>query len=210
MNCGFPSGYRAGTSSLSGAPKAADVARGVAKAIDQQIAELGAAIRAVIDGDPELSRRDWILRSVPGIGPITAAVLLAEVSELGRLGPKQAASLAGLAPFARESGKHAGTRRIAGGREMPRRVLYMAATTAIRHNPDIEHLHRQLVERGKAHKVALVAVKRRLVVLANLLVGKDREWAVDAPRRTVRLRRWPVDEMDVAKGEKAENSLLKG
>ena len=86
----------------------------------------------------------------------------------------------------------------------------MAATTAIRHNPDMERLHRQLVERGKAHKVALVAVMRKLAVLANLLVGEDSERAVDTPRRTVRIRRRPVDQMEVANGERAEKSLSRG
>ena len=111
-----------------------------------------------------------------GYRRITAAGLLTEMPELGRIDGKAAASLAGLAPVTRESGAWKGRSFIGGGRSRPRRMLYMAAVSAITHNPDLARKYRELRERGKPPKVALVAVMRKLVVLANALLAQDREW----------------------------------
>ena len=149
--------------------------------INREIGQLEGAIRAVIVDDPEHARRDRILRSIPGIGPVTAAVLCAELPELGTLGRRQAAALVGVAPFPDDSGKRAGTRYCKGGRAVPRNVLYMAAMTAIYHNADMSRLYQRLTEKGKPHKVATVAVMRKLLILANVLIRDDREWASLAP-----------------------------
>ena len=144
---------------------------------NREISRLEAAIRAVIVDDPEHARRDRILRSIPGIGPVTAAVLCAELPELGTLGRRQAASLVGVAPFPDDSGKRVGMRYCKGGRAVPRNVLFMAAMTASMYNAEMKQLYERLTEKGKPHKVAVVAVMRKLIILANVLVCEDREWA---------------------------------
>ena len=151
--------------------------------INREIAQLEVAIRAVVAEDPENARRDRILRSIPGVGPVTAAILCAEMPELGTLGRRQAASLMGIAPFPDDSGKRAGTRYCKGGRAVPRNVLFMAAMTASMYNADMKRLYDRLTEKGKPHKVAVVAVMRKLIILANVLVRENREWAplVSAP-----------------------------
>ena len=149
--------------------------------INREISQLETAIRAVVSDDPENARRDRILRSIPGIGPVTAAILCAEMPELGTLGRRQAASLMGIAPFPDDSGKRAGTRYCKGRRAVPRNVLFMAAMTASMYNAEMQRLYQRLTEKGKPHKVAVVAVMRKLIILANVLVRDDREWAPSAP-----------------------------
>ena len=102
--------------------------------------------------------------------------------ELGALSGKAAASLAGLAAVPRESGAWQGRAFIRGGRARARRLLYMPAVSALRWNPDLAEVNRRLRERGKPGKVALVAVMRKLIVLANTLVRQDRIWSPVAPR----------------------------
>ena len=108
-----------------------------------------------------------ILRSIPGVGPVTAAALMCWVPEPGTIGNRQAAALAGVAPHPCDSGDRTGRRSVRAGRRRPRRVLYMAAMAAAKYNAPLAAFHRRLVERGKPHKVAIVAVMRKLVVLAN-------------------------------------------
>ena len=134
-----------------------------------------------------------ILTSIPGIAATTAAGLLAEMPELGALSGKAAASLAGLAAVPRESGTWQGRAFIRGGRARARRLLYMPAVAALRWNPDLAEVYRRLRERGKPGKVALVAVMRKLIVLANTLVRQDRHLvARSAPSDLLRPRRDPV------------------
>ena len=127
-------------------------------------------------GTPEFAESHRILTSVPGIGPVTAAAPGAWMAELGPVGNRQAASLLGVAPFARDSGAIRGGRHIGGGRRRPRDVVYMAALSASRCAPDMRELYQRLRERGKPHRVALVAVMRRLVVTANALLRDRRMW----------------------------------
>jgi len=129
-----------------------------------------------IAAEPPLTRRQQILLSIPGVGPGVAANLLVDLAELGSLDRHAAACLAGVAPFADDSGELSGQRRIKGGRASPRRALYWAALSAARHNPDLSAFHKRLVENGKKPKVALTAVMRKLVVLANTLIKEDRLW----------------------------------
>jgi len=136
---------------------------------------------AAIEADPALARRFEILVSVPGIGPVTALGLIANMPELGSLDAKQAGMLAGLAPVACESGQRNGPRHIKGGRHSVRRGVYMAAQTAARHNPHLKRFYEHLVAAGKLKKVALTAVMRKLVVLANTLLKEDRLWTLEKP-----------------------------
>lgn len=150
------------------------------KALEQFIVRLDAEIALRIRRDPALSRRHAILISIPGIGPVTAAALLADMEELGRCNGKQAAMLAGLAPLANDSGAHAGKRSIRAGRAAPRRALYMAALSASRFNRPLARFAEQLKSRGKPAKVVLVAVMRKLIVLANTLITQNRLWTPQA------------------------------
>lgn len=142
-----------------------------------QIDALDAQARALIDKDLVLARRLAILTSVPGLGEITAVALLADMPELGSMDPKQAASLAGLAPVARQSGTWRGKSFIRGGRAHLRQALYMPALVAARFNPGLQTRFNAMIAAGKPAKVAITAVMRRLVVLANALLRDDRKWA---------------------------------
>ena len=117
-----------------------------------------------------------ILVSIPGVGEATAFALLVEMPELGALEPKGAASLAGLAPIARDSGQHRGKRCIRGGRAPVRQALYMPALVAVRFNATMKAKYETLPAAGKPPKVALVAIMRKLLILANALLRDGRTW----------------------------------
>ena len=117
---------------------------------------------------------------------MTAAALLCWMSELGSLDRRQAAALIGVAPFADDSGQHRGARHIRGGRRRPRDILFMAATSAARFNEDLTIVFERLKAAGKAHKVAIVALMRKLIVLANTLLREQRCWLPEAPARSLR------------------------
>jgi transposase len=121
-------------------------------------------------------RRRQILCSFKGIGPVTAALCLAELPELGALGAKQIARLVGVAPINHDSGKHRGRRVIQGGRTAVRCGLYMATLVATRHNPVIAAFYHRLLEHGKPKKVALVACMRKLLVILNAMLHHDQLW----------------------------------
>ncbi|TAW69500.1 transposase, partial [Rhizobium ruizarguesonis] len=150
-------------------------------ALDTHIARLDAEIERSIGAEPEMRRRLDILISIPGIGAVTAASLIAGLCELGACSGKQAAMLAGLAPLACESGERAGHRAIRGGRPAPRNAIYMAALSASRHNPDLAQFAERLKKAGKPNKVVLVAIMRKLIVLANTLITKNRIWTPNPP-----------------------------
>lgn len=146
------------------------------------VQRLEARIEQLIKADPGLAGRYAILLSIPGIGAITAAALLAGLSELGRCSAKAAALLAGLAPIADDSGRRLGQRHIRGGRMQVRNALYMAALSAARYNPDLKAVYQRLRNAGKPPKVALTAVMRKLVVLANTLLTQNRSWEPTQPK----------------------------
>ena len=124
----------------------------------------------------DLARRFDLVRSVPGIGERTALALVLRMPEPGRVSREQAAALAGLAPFVQQSGRWTGGSS-RGGRGRLRRSLYAAALpAAFRWNPALKDLYRRLVERGKAHTVALVAFARKLLVFANTVVARGTPW----------------------------------
>lgn len=145
------------------------------------VARLEQAISRLIAGDATLARRFAILTSIKGVGPIVAATLLACLSELGVLTGKKVALLAGVAPVNCDSGETRGQRHIKGGRGHVRSALYMAAVAAIRCNGDLKAFSERLRAAGKPAKVAITAVMRKLVMLANTLVREDRHWLPTAP-----------------------------
>jgi len=134
------------------------------------LGKLQLQIDALLAEDAELQHKAQSLQQVPGVGLKTATALLAELPELGTLNRGQAASLAGVAPHARESGHWQGKRFIGGGRPMARKALYMAALVASRYHPTFKLFYAQLRQRGKPGKVALVALMRKLVILLNTLL----------------------------------------
>jgi transposase len=126
---------------------------------------------------PCFDAKSRLLRSVPGVGPVTTVTLLALLPELGSTDRKRIAALAGLAPYANESGLIKGRRRIFGGRARVRSVLYLAAVVASRHNPPLKAFYRRLVENGKAKKAALTAVARKLLTQLNAILRDGAEWS---------------------------------
>lgn len=149
--------------------------------IDKDIDRYDREIRKLIEGEAAHAESYRILTSIPGVGPVTAAALICWMSELGTISGRQAASLIGVAPVARDSGTMKGVRHVRGGRRRPRDVLYMAALSAAVWNPDMKAAYDRLRNQGKHHKVALVAVMRRLIVLANALLRDRRAWKDQAP-----------------------------
>lgn len=117
-----------------------------------------------------------ILESVPGIGPVTLSILLADLPELGLLDNKKIAALVGVAPFNHDSGKFKGRRQIKGGRKYVRDKLYMATLVASRYNPTIKEYYQRLLQAGKAKKVALVACMRKLLIIINTMVKNNTLW----------------------------------
>ena len=142
----------------------------------KDIAALDGEILKRIEADEILARRYAILTSIPSFGFTVAATLIACLAEIGGLNAKQVGMLAGLAPVADQSGQREGLRVIWGGRPAVRRVLYLAAVSAVRANADMKTFYRRLRASGKAPKTALIAVARKLVVLANTLVSENRFW----------------------------------
>lgn len=149
--------------------------------IERQIAAIETEIMAIIENDPDLARRFAILVSIPGISTTTAFALLIDMPELGTLGNGQAASLAGLAPVARQSGNWTGRAFIRGGRANVRQALYMPALVAMRFNPDFTAKYHQLKAAGKASKVAITAIMRKMIVMANALLRDGRKWTPSLP-----------------------------
>ncbi|CAN5308148.1 IS110 family transposase [soil metagenome] len=138
--------------------------------LDRQIARCDQAIARQIAADEQIKARTERLQEVPGVGPVVAAVLQATMPELGTLSNGEAAGLAGLAPYNCDSGPRKGTRRIWGGRAPVRCILYMAALSAVRHDPILRAFYQRLLGAGKKPLVALTAVMRKLVVLLNRLL----------------------------------------
>jgi transposase len=144
--------------------------------VKRQITELDAEIAARIAREESLAHHHDILCSIPGLGAVTAAAVLTFLPEIGTMERRQVASLAGLAPFKRQSGQWQGKSFISGGRKPLRDALYMPALVAMRFNPDLKAKYGQLRAAGKPAKVAIVAVMRKLIEMANALVKADKKW----------------------------------
>lgn len=146
------------------------------KLIESQIKAIDQEAMKLIDADAALIARFKILVSIPGISSLTACVMLTEMPELGMLDQRQVASLAGLAPHARESGKWKGKRFISGGRANLRQALYMPALVASRFNADLKAKYDALIAARKPPKLALTVIMRKLIILAHALIRDDRVW----------------------------------
>lgn len=146
------------------------------KALEKELASLDADIDDAVRGSPVWREKEDLLASVPGVGPVIARTLLAELPELGQLDRKQIAALAGLAPFTRQSGQWRGKSFIGGGRTVVRTVLFMGAMVAKQHNPILKAFFDRLVAAGKPKMVALIAVARKLLTILNAIVRDHQKW----------------------------------
>jgi transposase len=151
------------------------------KALGKVIEAIETEIMARVAADEGLARRYAILTSIPSIGFAVAATLIAGLAELGSLPDKPIAMLAGLAPIADQSGERDGQRVIWGGRARVRRMLYLAAVSAVRCNAAMKAFYQRLRDAGKPTKVAIIAVARKLALLANTLLANDRFWQPNDP-----------------------------
>jgi transposase len=142
----------------------------------QALADLDQEIQDFIQQSPLWKDKGDLLQSVPGVGPVTACTLLAELPELGRLDRKKIAALVGVAPLNDDSGHRRGKRRVKGGRSSGRNVLYMAALVASRFNPILRLFYQRLIQRGKVKKVALTACMRKLLTFLNAIIRDQQRW----------------------------------
>ena len=156
---------------LKAAPKqTASSIRETIKFLNAQLRKLGMLIEEKLKETASLTERVSLLRSVKGIGPVTSAILVSCLPELGKLNKRQIASLCGLAPFNHESGTLRGQRTIFGGRTVVRSALYMATLTAVRFNPVFREVYQRLLTAGKKKKVALTACARKMVIVLNAII----------------------------------------
>jgi transposase len=144
--------------------------------LTKQLDQVDRELSGLIEKTPVWRATDDLLRSVPGIGPAVSRVPISELPELGTLSGKKIASLVGVAPVSRDSGRMSGTRSIAGGRAGVRSGLYMAILSAVRYNEPIRKFYQKLLEAGKAIKVAQVAAMRKLLVTLNAMVRDQKRW----------------------------------
>lgn len=146
--------------------------------VDIGIAELDAKLREAIQSTPEDAAKADLVRTVPGVGPVTAATLIGELPELGKLDRRRLSALIGVAPMNRDSGRHQGKRTMKGSRGDIRRVLYMAVLTARRYNPVIRAFAERLKAAGKPYKVIMTACMRKLLVILNAMVLTGTAWSL--------------------------------
>jgi transposase len=144
--------------------------------LEQELDQLDQDLKEHLHESPIWREKDDLLRSVPGVGPVTATTLLAELPELGYLNRKQIAALVGVAPYNCDSGNMRGKRAIWGGRACVRNALYMATLSASRYNPVIRDHFQHLIQLGKPFKVALVACMRKLLTILNAMVHSMKAW----------------------------------
>jgi transposase len=142
--------------------------------LDGEIAAIEARITTLIETEPAIAEDARLLRSAPGVGPVACMQLIAQMPELGQIGPKQVAALAGLAPLNVDSGTHRGKRTIGGGRKRVRDALYMAALNAVRRSGSFRSFYQRLRTAGKPAKLALIAVARKLLTTLNAML-RDRK-----------------------------------
>jgi transposase len=142
--------------------------------LDSEIAEIEADIKALIKTEQEIADDARLMRSLPGVGPVACMQLITKMPELGHVGAKQIAALAGLAPFNVDSGTFRGKRKIAGGRKRVRDALYMVALNAVRRADPFKAFYARLRQAGKPAKLALIAVARKLLTVLNAIM-RDRK-----------------------------------
>jgi transposase len=158
-------------------PRVLRLSKNLISQIQKQIDSIDLLIKELIEASTALREKVAKLTTVSGIGERTAALLLAQMPELGTLNRREAAALAGLAPFNRDSGKMRGKRAIFGGRRAVRSGLYMAALVAARYNPILRSFYQRLLAAGKPRKLALTAVMRKLLIALNSILKTDLRYA---------------------------------
>lgn len=146
------------------------------KALEKELAEIDSELDDHVRGSPAWAAKEDLLASVPGVGPIIARTLIAELPELGSLDRRKIAALVGLAPWTRQSGQWRGKSFIGGGRKSVRTALFMAAMVAARHNPVLKAFRDKLVAAGKPKLLALIAVARKLLTILNAILRDNRPW----------------------------------
>lgn len=151
------------------------------KSIAEDVARLDRAILELVRSDDDWKQRFDLLKGVPGVGDATAAALIAELPELGRLNRQAISALVGVAPYADDSGGRQGRRSTRGGRRLLRSTLYMAALAAVRFNPVIKRFAERLRRQGKQGKVVVIACMRKLLVILNTMVKQNSPWREMSP-----------------------------
>jgi transposase len=146
------------------------------KALEKELSSLDGDIDDMVRGSPAWRDKEDLLASVPGVGPVIARTLIAELPELGQLSRRRIAALVGLAPFTRQSGQWRGKSFIAGGRTAVRTVLFMGAMVAKKHNPVLRAFFDRLVRAGKPKMLAVIAVARKLLTILNAVLRDNRPW----------------------------------
>jgi transposase len=144
--------------------------------LERRVAKLDGRIDQAIAEDGERAENCIRLQTAPSVGPGVARTLIIDLPELGALGRRQIASLVGLAPFAKDSGKKSGYRRIRAGRAAPRTALYLAAMNGARFNPVLKAMYDRMIAAGKPPKVALIALARKLLTILNAMVRDRTDW----------------------------------
>lgn len=150
-------------------------------ALERALNDIDANIDDQMRASPLWKAKEDLLSSVPGIGPVTARTLIADLPELGRLSPKQIAALAGLAPYTQQSGKWRGKAFTGGGRTTVRSILFLAAMAASRYNPVLKVFRERLRAAGKPPKVAIIAVARKLLTILNAMIRENNTWQPKTP-----------------------------
>jgi transposase len=146
------------------------------KALEKELNALDQDIDDTVRGSPAWREKEDLLKTVPGVGNIVARTLLAELPELGQLDRRQIASLAGLAPWTRQSGQWRGKSFTGGGRSSVRAALFLSAMVAAKHNPPLKAFHQRLIAAGKPKMVALIAVARKLLTILNAIIRDNQPW----------------------------------
>lgn len=150
--------------------------------LEEELSNVDKDLGQIVKDSPVWRAKDDLLRTVPGIGPATAASLLAGLPELGSLDRKEIAALVGLAPLNRDSGNLRGKRKISGGRASVRCALYMPTLVATRYNPVIQAFYQRLLALGKPKKVAITACMHKLLIILNAMLRDNASWHQLAPR----------------------------
>jgi len=148
--------------------------------LEKDLANIDSELKQKVQESPVWQEKDKLLRSVPGIGRVLSATLLAKLPELGTLNRREIAALVGVAPLNRDSGTFRGKRIVWGGRAPVRATLYMAALVSTRHNPVIKRFYQRLCAAGKAKKVALTACMRKLLTILNAMIRSHVSWNAPA------------------------------
>ena len=146
------------------------------KALQRELSDLETDLNDTIRKTPAWRQAEDLLKTVPGIGDVTARTLIADLPELGTLSRRRIAALVGVAPFNRDSGTMRGRRTVQGGRANVRATLYMAALVASRHNPDLKAFYQRLIDAGKPKKLALTALMRKLLTILNAILRDRKPW----------------------------------